>query len=114
MAWFAYVEDATGALVSIGTIDTQNLPAGIIQVAANVPDPLEPKWMWDVATRSFIARPPKVLIDRWQDLLTSANYSDFQTVYNNLTAARKTTVQNVLLRLMGTQRFRSVSESTEL
>lgn len=112
--WFAYVEDATGLLVSIGTIDQPSLPAGIVQIAANVPDPLEPKWVWDTATRSFINRPAKVLIDRWQDLLTSASYSDFQTVYNALNATRKQQIQAVLLRLLGTQRWRSASEGTEL
>jgi len=70
--------------------------------------------MWDAATRSYIARPAKVLVDRLQDLLSDPDYSDWQTVYNALNATRKAQVQAALIRLLGRARYRNPGEPVEI
>lgn len=105
MAWFALYKTATGDLLSVGSVIADTLPDGVtlLQLAGQPRD----NEMWDAASRAFVVRPAKVLIDRLDDLLAD---SDFSTVWNTLSAARRTALRQALIKLLGAQRFRALSE----
>ena|SRR3990167_5317272 len=112
MTWFAVFETLTGRLHSIGEVLADPLPVDLSTlVLAGQPDASQ---MWDQDTRQFIARPPKVLVDRLQDILTNPNYSEFQTVWNGLNTARKTQLRNAMILLLGPARFRNPTETVEI
>lgn len=118
MPWYALYDKLNGRLHSLGTV-----------LAEKIPDDLEikelsgwgttgeqaldepPNIMWDEATRDFITRPPKVLIDRLEDIITHSDYADFKEVWDLLNVARKQKVKAALIRLLGRARWRNVSES---
>lgn len=57
--WFAIYETATGRLESVGELVANPLPAQFTSLSLAVsPGPTQ---MWDPGTRTFIARPPKVI-----------------------------------------------------
>ena len=66
MARWAIFETATGRLVTDTAVQPNGLRAGLSSVS--VPDSDE-GLMWDAATRTYIARPPKVLVNTPRDLL---------------------------------------------
>ena len=71
-------------------------------------------WMWSEAARDYVARPPKVLVDRLQDIISNPAYQDdLITLWNSLNAANRTRLRNGLIRLLGGQRFRAAGEPVE-
>lgn len=103
-----FYETATGRLISIGD-DDPLLPNGVNVV--DVPNYDVNVHMWDQATRSVISRPPKVLRDRLVDILTDPRFTDdFITMWNALNATRRTQLRNGLIRLLGSQRWRTGGE----
>ena len=112
MTWFAVFETVTGRLHSVGEVLADPLPDWLESVI--ISDKPDETVMWDQNTRQFIARPPKVLIDRLQDILTDPNFSEFQIVWNALSTARKTQLRNAMIRLLGPARFRNPTESVEI
>jgi hypothetical protein len=113
MAWYAIYNTANGALESIGSSDEMpSIPNKTTLELVERPD--LSAVMWDEVTRSFIARPAKVLIDRLNDIQTNPNFADFMTVYNGLNATNKTRLRNMIIRLLGNRRYRSQSESVEI
>jgi hypothetical protein len=113
MAWFAITNTLSGELVSIASVLADPLPVGLIALL-QVTEPDLRASQWNSSLRLFEARPAKVLIDRWNDLLTDPNYVDFQTVYNGLNTANKTRLRTMLQRVFGNMRFRNASEGIEL
>jgi hypothetical protein len=67
--------------------------------------------MWDEATRAFAARPPKVLIDRLQDL---ADDPALSAVWSRLTPTQRQTLRDRLVAFMGSARFRGDNEPVDL
>ena len=65
MAWFATVERATGKAISFGT-DEPRLPDELERIP--IAGPPDQTTMWDSATKSLVARPPKVLRDLLNEL----------------------------------------------
>jgi hypothetical protein len=64
--------------------------------------------MWDESSRVFVARPPKVLVDRIaDDLEGSQKYIQFQEVMATLSAQNQAKIRNVLRMLLGKARWRS-------
>jgi len=108
MTWYAVVEDATGRLISTGEVLANPLPVGM--VALTIGSAPGDK-MWDEVTRTFIARPPKVFIDRFTDLLARPGV---QTLYNSLTTARKTQLRDALIWLLNKERYRLDSEDPRI
>lgn len=108
--WRAYYETATGKLISVGSVWPEVSPPGISFIESDVPIDMSTK-MWDESSRSFVSRPAKVLIDRWNDLLTNPFYSDFQAVYNSLNASRKALIRNELVKWAGKARYRAPGNS---
>ena len=112
MAWYAVYSSATGRLVSVGQVVADPLAGDwVASLLAGRPGDGE---VWDEGARQFVARPAKVLVDRLQDLVTNPDYSDFQTVYNALSAANKKRLADALARLLGRARYRAAGEPVEL
>lgn len=107
--WYAIYDTTSGFLYSVGTVITDPLPPGT--AALELPGEPTPAVMWDEATRNFILRPPKILIDRLQDIIAHADYADFKAVWDKLTPVQKEKVRNALIKLLGRARWRNVSES---
>lgn len=112
MPWTALYDTDTGRLVSVGQIVSDPLPAGL--TAVTLPDRPQDSEMWDAPSRAFVARPAKVLVDRLAELLTDPRYADFQDVWANIPAARRTALRNAMIRLLGRHRFRNAAEDTGL
>lgn len=109
MTWTALYQDATGRLLSVGTVVADQLPAGTVAVV--LAEKPRRDQMWDSATRSFVPRPAKVLVDRLVDLRTRARYADFRDVYQRLSAADRTKVRDALALFLGRARYRNQAES---
>lgn len=106
---YALYTTATGQLISIGTVLPDPVPQGLSVLAREtVPADTE---MWDAASRSWVARPAKVLVDRLDDLLADADFAD---LWSNINAARRTRLRNLLIRLLGRHRYRNASETLEV
>lgn len=110
MTWKAYYETATGRLLSVGEIEPEQLPPGVSELLL-AGQPNIDAVMWDVATRAFVARPAKVLVDRLQDMITDSAYSaDLIALWNALNATNRTRLRNGLIRLLGGARWRGPAQ----
>jgi len=112
--WFAIYEKATGRLRSLASVKSDPLSEELDFVEfADRPDVSAD--MWDAATTSYIPRPPKVLIDRFDgDLLTHPKFKGFREVYDNLSNPDKNKIRKVIRTLLGTEVKRNVNESEEI
>jgi hypothetical protein len=113
MPWYAIFETNSGRLVSIGERD-ESLTTDILSSSLIGGQPDLSTIMWDTTTRAFIARPPKVIIDRLDDFMSHPSYDDFRTLYNALSATNKARLRNIAIRLLGRNRYRSESQSVEI
>lgn len=111
--WRAFYNTVTGVLVSSGSSWPDTTPPGISFKEYAAPIDFSTQ-MWDEASRDFVVRPAKVLIDRWEDLLTNPQFGDFQFVWNGLTASRQNRLRNDLWKWMGKGRYRAVLNSAIL
>jgi hypothetical protein len=116
MAWYVIYDNTTGRLESESNIEIEPKTGKTILQLAERPSVGVGGVMWDETTRTFIVRPPKVLIDRWEDFQTSNDpvIVDFRTAYNSLNAANKTRVREFLIAVLGRFRYRNQSESVRL
>jgi hypothetical protein len=125
MAWYGLIDATTGELLSIGTEamfdsgDVSKVPPGHQRRDFGASKPDLATQMWDAATRTWIARPAPVVIDRITDIqnLLLAN-SNFSTTYNTLTTARKNALiaglRAVLSDVLGPHANRAQNESVNL
>jgi hypothetical protein len=56
--WFAVYEDATGVLLSVGTVISSPLAAGLVAVFVGTVDPIQNNMIWDSTRRMFMPAPP--------------------------------------------------------
>ncbi len=101
MTYFAVYETSTGILRSLGTVLADPMPRQftVVDIGTSPADDT----MWDEATRTFIPRPPKVLVDRILDLRTRPK---FLAIWNSLTARQQNDLRDDLIWLLGNARFR--------
>lgn len=66
---------------------------------------------WDPATRTWVAIPPEVRIDRLQDL---ANHPYAAEIWSRLTVAQRTKLRKLMVWLLGTHRYRQPTEEVAL
>lgn len=103
-----HYEIATGRLLSVGTTWAADPGPGVGFVDYDLPQmPDLSNLMWDEAQLAFVARPAKILVDRFDDLINLPEYADFQTVWNGLSTNRKNTLRNVMIFLLGRRRYRA-------
>ena len=100
MAWYYLYDAATGRLISECT-EEPGARAGV--AVATRGSRCADGEMWDEATRSFVARPAKVLVDRIVDL---ENDPALSAVWSRLTVTQRQTLKTRLGRLLGRHRFR--------
>jgi hypothetical protein len=113
MTWYAVYVTATGRLVSVGQTVAEPLPDHL--QAVTLAGPPADGEMWDATTKAFVARPPKVLVDRLQDIITHPDYADdLQLLWSSLNATQRTRLRNALIRLLGPQRWRAAGESVAI
>lgn len=119
MAWYFFVNQQTGDLVSEGSV----VPEGIDTAAYEVRDVgARPDWTvkaWNPATKALFDRPLPILIDRLDDI--QARFladPDFAAVWATLNATRRTQIrtgiQRVLASMLRSLRFRGESEEAEV
>ena len=109
MDWFAVAEEETGRLVSVATVVASPLPPGLIALPLPTRPPDDE--MWDAGSQSFVPRPPKVLVDRLDDLKADPR---FAAMLNALNAADQAGVLGAIGELLGTERFRNEDESAKI
>jgi hypothetical protein len=91
MRWFAVYDEATGELVSIGTVvDRAALRPGL---AVRDVGETAPADMWDAQARNFVPRPPKTTVTLRQALESDPDLAA-------LTAAQRSRVVGVVKRVM--------------
>ena len=119
MAWYIFIRQADGDIVSEGS----TVPAGIDTTVYEVRDVGERiDWTvkgWNPTTRQTFDRPPPILIDRLDDI--QARFladPDFAAVWSGLNGTRRTQlrtgIQRVLASMIGARRWRQESEVVEL
>lgn len=111
MIWRAIYNSSDGRLRSVGSVWTEP-PGTDFREYAEKPDDSEN--MWDEATRNFIPRPPKILIDRMDDLEGHPTFLQFQEVFDTLTSQQKAKVRNALRMMLWSEQFRNVAESIKI
>lgn len=109
MAWSYVYEAATGRLVSETSLPLGDLDAryAVLELPARARD----DQMWDLASRGFVPRPAKVLMDRIADLEVDGSLA---AVWTRLTVQQRTALKNRLAAVLGTQRFRHPNEPVEI
>ncbi len=106
--WRQYYLIDTGRPTSLGTVFGPTPPRhAFIEF---VEKPLDSD-MWDEATLSFIPRPPKILIDRWEDLLADP---DFAPGHSQVPSPFRAGLERAIQNIMGNERFRNVAETKEI
>lgn len=113
MTWYAVYQESDGALVSIASSLPVTLAPGLSSRSlADRPELGAEEW--DAVTRAFVDRPPLVLTDRLQELLSDAAFADFQTVWSAMNATRRNQLTAALARLLGPRRMRYPTETLVL
>lgn len=119
MTWQALIDKASGDLVSVGTVLAADAAErfDVLDLGDERPD--GEAAIWDRDSRSFVARPAPVLLDRLDDVEARLQSDpDFRAVWDNLSAARRTQVRAgiraVLAVLLGARRFRREGERVEV
>ena len=95
--------------MSVGTVMPDHLPRGLTDVV--LAEKPRRDQMWDEASRAFVSRPAKVLVDRLVDLRTRARFADFRDVYRRLSAEDRAKVRRGLALFLGRARYRNQAES---
>lgn len=119
--WYGLINPDTGDLVGVGTETMMgpDTPDRLIVHEFGAQPPNFETHLWNRDTRAMELRPVRVLIDRLDDIEAwLMSDPDFATVWNSLSAARRTTlrtgIRRVLLRVAGARRFRDQTEPPEL
>lgn len=106
--WYAVVDSTTGRLESVGqskASDERLATRGLETIElAGEPNRNE---MWDEATRAFVPRPPKIRIDRVDELLADPSFA-------RLTPRQERDIRARLESFLGPFRWRSTSSPPDL
>lgn len=106
-SWFAIYETATGRLRSLATIKTDPLGTGLAFIEfADRPDDFTN--MWDEGRLSFIPRPAKILVDRWDDTI---NDPATKGIWIAMNAVNRGKLKTSITEILGTERFRNEGEN---
>lgn len=101
--WYAIYQTNDKKLVSIASV----LPAvqdSKFTYEALLGKPDLNAVMWDEITASFISRPAKVLIDRFEEF---KKHSTSKSDWDALSLASKNNFESVIVEMLGTKRYRN-------
>jgi hypothetical protein len=110
--WFTLYDTATGALR--GHTSEAGLPSPIpagITVVEHGPARQDQGNRWNATTRTWVAIPAEVLVDRLADL---AGHAYLANVWSRLTAAQRTQLRKAMVWLLGGKRYRQPTEEVAL
>ena len=110
--WFTLYDTATGVLR--GHTSEAGLPSPTPQgmtLVAHGPARQDQGNRWDAATRTWVAIPPEVRVDRLQDLVQHAGLSG---VWSRLTTQQRTTLRRAMVGLLGSRRYRTQTEDVAI
>ena len=109
MTWFAIYEIDAGRLRSVGSIVTSPLGAGLASKNLGDTRPSD-DLMWDEATLTFVPRPAKILVDRFNDFM---DHPDFSEIYNRLAGPKQNQIKKAIEEVLDfdTIRFRNIDRS---
>lgn len=91
--WVALYESASGRLISLGTVVVSPLPAGVATLALPGPPDFSTT-EWNAASRTFVARPARVVQDRIAAFMADPDITA-------LTSQQRTRVQAAAARIFG-------------
>lgn len=111
MTWYVMYEDKDGRLETESDTEIKPQEGKTVLEFETRPNVDVRGVMWDEATRSFIPRPQKILVDRLDDLQANP---DFQQIRDVLDEAGKTKLQDIVIGLLGKERLRNANESVEV
>ena len=109
MSWVAIVEESSGRLLSTGSVVAPILPIGVIAIPINGPP--DSDQMWNEQTQQFVARPPKVFIDRLDDLRARSGVAN---ALQALAAPQRQAIVDAFIWLLGRRRYRVEGNSETL
>jgi hypothetical protein len=110
--WFTLYETATGVLRA--HTSEVGLPSPIpaqFTVVAHGAARQDQGNRWNVATRTWVAIPAPVLVDRLQDM---ANHAYMAEIWSRLTVAQRTKLRKALVWLLASRRYRTPTEDVAL
>ena len=108
--WRAIYETETGRLRSIGSVWIDPLPPGL-SFKEYESKPNVDGVMWDETALDWVPRPPKIFIDRWDDLLDDP---DFAPGHSQIPPPFRKGLERAIQNIMGNERFRNAGESKEI
>lgn len=110
MAIRAYYEVGSGRLISVGSVWPEATPPGLDYVwyPGEMADYDLRDYVWDPASRSFGARPPKVFIPRFADLRDNPRWDWFRrNIWDNLTSNQKDQLRAAIEDWLGREIMRA-------
>lgn len=118
---FVVYETATGRPITLARdLPRGGLPAaGAGETVVGVdPFPDLGGAMWDPASRAFVARPAKVLVDRIDDLRSDVEYQPLRDAVAALRPQDRATMQSAIeeafINMLGPERFRNAREAPRI
>jgi hypothetical protein len=119
MAWYFFINNANGDLVSEGSTVPEGIDTDVYEVRDVVTRPDWTVKSWNPTLKQLFDRPLPILIDRLDDI--EARFladPDFSAVWAALNATRKaqlrTGIMRVLASFIGARRFRQEDERVEV
>ena len=106
MAYFMLYETATGRPVSLSSVEANPIRPGFTSI--DIGSAPSPDTMWDMATASYIPRPPKVFIDRIEDLRKRPGMVQ---LWQSLGPAQRNVLRDAFIWILGSERFRGEDNS---
>lgn len=119
MAWYLFIRNNDGDLVSEGSVVPEGIDTGVYEVRDVGTRPDWTVKAWNRAQRVLFDKPLPILIDRLDDI--QARFladADFLAVWDSLNASRKTQLRQGIMRVLASMlrslRFRQEDEQAEL
>ena len=106
MSYFMLYETATGRPISLSSVEADPIRDG--RTSIDIGTAPSPDTMWDMATASFIPRPPKVFVDRFDDFKSRPGMNG---LFNALNPPQKQVIEDAFIWILGSERFRGEDNS---
>lgn len=118
--WHMIHDAATGRAISLTTVVAPLKPGEADADLGERKHPFNDGFMWDAATRALVVRPlvPTDLIDRLDDLDDHPAYANHRSAIADLPIPHQANMiaanRAMLITLLGTRRFRHVTDAETL
>lgn len=106
MSYFMLYETATGRPISQSSVAADPVRAGYTSLDIGTKPSSDT--MWDETTKAFIARPPKVFVDRIDDLMKRPGMDQ---IWQSLGSGQRTVLKDAFIWILGKERMRGENNS---